>query len=228
MIAGRCTVSAGGVLLRTVLGIVVQQLTGKGSAAGGSIAAFHLAAGIHQPQVVHLLGNGGTLSQNLLTKLLEGHLRLCLISGFQSNYAFQAGNAGFQPGNALGQGHNVGVVIIHTGSFQRRQFGLTFLLLRHKAVPGGFDTLQGTAVSIQRRDSRRSRGRGFRITLTLLFQGNHIVGLPVGNVGAVSLLHLGHGHGADILILANTLANFVGGVLYGAAQSLLQRLQAFA
>ena len=84
MIAGRCTVSAGGVLLRTVLGIVVQQLTGKGSAAGGSIAAFHLAAGIHQPQVVHLLGCGGTLSQNLLAELLEGHLRLCLISGFQS------------------------------------------------------------------------------------------------------------------------------------------------
>ena len=80
----------------------MQQLTGKGSAAGGSIAAFHLAASIHQPQVIHLLGNGGTLSQNLLAKLLEGHLSLCLISGFQLIKPFllygrlQQGNRTFQ------------------------------------------------------------------------------------------------------------------------------------
>ena len=102
MIVGGRTVSAGGVLLRTVLGIVVQQLTGKGSAAGGSIAAFHLAAGIHQPQIVHLLGCGGTLSQDLLAELLEGHLSLCLISGFQLVNPFllyrrlQQGNRTFQ------------------------------------------------------------------------------------------------------------------------------------
>ena len=78
----------------------MQQLAGESPSLVGGITAFHLAAGIHQPQIVHLLGNGGTLSQNLLTKLLEGHLRLCLISGFQSNYAFQAGNAGFQLGNS--------------------------------------------------------------------------------------------------------------------------------
>ena len=80
----------------------MQQLAGESSAAGGSIAAFHLAAGIHQPQVIHLLGNGGTLSQNLLAKLLEGHLRLCLISGFQLVNPFllyrrlQQGNRTFQ------------------------------------------------------------------------------------------------------------------------------------
>ena len=71
----------------------MQQLDGEGSAAGGSIAAFHLAAGIHQPQVVHLLGNGGTLSQYLLAESLETHALLGLICFLQSNYAFQLFNS---------------------------------------------------------------------------------------------------------------------------------------
>ena len=87
----------------------MQQLAGESPSLVGSfrtggriLIILHLAAGIHQPQIVHLLGNGGTLSQNLLAKLLEGHLSLCLISGFQLVNPFllyrrlQQGNRTFQ------------------------------------------------------------------------------------------------------------------------------------
>jgi len=59
------------------------SLVGSFRTGGRILIILHLAAGIHQPQIVHLLGCGGTLSQNLLAELLEGHLRLCLIGGFQ-------------------------------------------------------------------------------------------------------------------------------------------------
>ena len=41
-------------------------------------------------------------------------------------------------------------------------------------------------------------------------------------------LHLIDGSGANVLIFVDGLIKLIRGVLYGAAQSLLQRLQAFA
>ena len=41
-------------------------------------------------------------------------------------------------------------------------------------------------------------------------------------------LYLIDSSGSDVLVLVDGFIEFAGGVLYGAAQSLLQRLQAFA
>ena len=78
----------------------MQQLAGESPSLVGSfrtggriLIILHLAAGIHQPQIVHLLGCGGTLSQYLLAESLETHALLGLICFLQGNYAFQLFNS---------------------------------------------------------------------------------------------------------------------------------------
>ena len=63
----------------------------------------------------------------------------------------------------------------------------------------------------------------------LQFQQILIEGLAVFfYIGAMRFLYLIDSSGSDVLVLVDGFIEFAGGVLYGAAQSLLQRLQAFA
>ena len=237
MIARRRTVPAGGVLLRTVLGIVVQQLAGESPSLVGSfrtggriLIILHLAAGIHQPQIVHLLGCGGTLSQNLLAELLEGHLRLCLIGGFQLVNPFflygrlQHRNPALKFADFRADSGNL--------SLNPRFFRITccFLKLLLQFFQALLILFKSRLCFLQIFYYCRSGRCGFlRIFGPLQFQQILIEGLAIFfYIGAMRFLHLIDGSGANVLIFVDGLIKLIRGVLYGAAQSLLQRLQAFA
>ena len=215
----------------------MQQLAGESPSLVGSfrtggrvLIILHLAAGIHQPQVVHLLGNGGTLSQNLLAELLEGHLRLCLISGFQLvNPLFlyrrlQHRNRALKFADFRADSGNL--------SLNSRFFYIICCFL--KRLLQCFQSLlilfKSRLCLLQIFYYCRSGRCGFpRIFGPLQLQQILIEGLAVFfYIGAMRFLYLIDSSGSDVLVLVDGFIEFAGGVLYGAAQSLLQRLQAFA